>query len=78
MDTPLIVEDLKQIEKSHGVSLNHWVGRLMLITFQTSYDLQYLTMHLSGYMNKPTEPSFLALKNGMEYRMHHPHEQTMY
>ena len=29
MATPLIVEDLKQIEKSHGVSLNHWVGGLM-------------------------------------------------
>ena len=29
MATPLIVAELKQIEKSHGVSLNHWVGGIM-------------------------------------------------
>ena len=32
VDTHLIREDLKQIEKSHGGSLNHWVGVLMNIT----------------------------------------------
>ena len=50
----------------------------MHITFQTCYDLQYLTMHLSGYINAPTEPVFLALKRGMEYLMHHSHELIMY
>ena len=77
MDTPLIVEELKQIEKSHGESLNHWVGGIIHITFQTKYDLQYLTMHLNGYMNSPTEPAFIALKHGMEYLIHHTHETIM-
>ena len=35
-------------------------------------------MHLSGYMNPPTEPAFFALKHGMEYTIHHPHETIMY
>ena len=35
-------------------------------------------MHLSGYMNTPTKPDLLALKYGMEYLMHHPHELIMY
>ena len=65
MDTPLIGEDLKQIEKSHGGSLNIWVGGIIHITVQTCYDLQYITMRLSGYMNAPTEPDFLALKHGI-------------
>ena len=65
MDTPIIGEEMKQIEKSHGGSPNHWIGRLVHITIQTSYDFQYLTMHISGYMFAPTEPAFLALKNGM-------------
>ena len=63
-----------QIEKSHGGSINHWVGGLMYITFQTRYNLQYLTIRLSRYMNVPTEPDFLDIKHGMEYLMHHPHE----
>ena len=50
----------------------------MHITIQIRYDIQYLTMRLSGYMNAPTEPTFLAFKNGMEYLMHHPHEPIMY
>ena len=74
MDTPLIKSELKQVEKSHGGSLNHWVGGPMYITVQNCYDLQYLTMLLSGYMNATTEPAFLALKHGMEYCMHHPNE----
>ena len=78
MATPLIVEELKQINKSHGRSLNHWVGIIINITVQTRYDLQYLTMRLSGYMNAPTEPAFLALKHGMEYLMHHTHEPIVY
>ena len=78
MDTTLIGEDLKQIDKLSGGSLNHWVGGLMHITVQTSYDLQYLTICLSVYMNTPTEPTFLALVHGMEYLMHHPHEPIMY
>ena len=69
---------MKKIEKSHGGSLNHCVDGLINITFQTRYDLQYLTMHLSGYMNEPIEPDFLALKHGMEYIMHHPHEPIVY
>ena len=32
METPLIGEDMKQIEKSHGGPLNYWVGGLMYIT----------------------------------------------
>ena len=65
MDKPLIGAELKQIDKSHRGSLNHWVGGLMYITVQTRYDIQYLTMQLSGYMNAPTEAEFLALKYGM-------------
>ena len=65
---------MKKIEKSHGGSLNHWVGGLMHITFQTRYDLQYLIMRLSGYINAPTEPDFIAIKYGIECLMHHPHE----
>ena len=76
--TPLIVSELKQIDKSHGGSPNHWVGGLMHITVQTRYDLQYLAMSISGYMNAPTEPSFLALKNDMEYITDHKHEPIMY
>ena len=78
VDTPLIVEELKQIYKLHCGSLNHWVGGLVHITIQTCYDFQYLTMRLSGYMNAPTEPSFLDLKHGMEYLMHHLHESIVY
>ena len=54
MDTPLIETDLNQIDKSHGVSLNHWVGGLMHITVQTHYDTQYIIMRLSDYINAPT------------------------
>ena len=78
VNTHLIGEDMKQIEKSHVGSLNQWAGGLMHITVQTHYDLQYLTMHLSGYMNPPTEPDFLALKHGMEYLMNHPHETIVH
>ena len=73
MDSPIIGEELKQIEKSYGGSLNHWVGGLMQITVQNVCDLQYLTICLSGHMNKPTQPDFIALKHGMEYLMYHPH-----
>ena len=78
MNTPVIGGKLKQIEKSHGGYLNQWFGGLMHITVQNCYDLQYLTMRLSGYMNAPTEPEFLALKHGMEYLIHYPHELIMY
>ena len=78
MVTSLIGEQLENFEKSHGGSLNHRVGGLMHITVQTRYDLEYLTMRLSGYMNEPTEPDFLAIKHGMEYLMHHQHEPIMY
>ena len=64
MATPLIGEELKN-EKSNGGSLNHYVGGIMHITFQTRYDPQYLTMRLGGYMNYPTELALLSLKNGM-------------
>ena len=59
VDKLLIRGDLKKIEKSHGGSLNQWFGDLMHITVQTCYDIQYLTMRLSDYMNAPIEPSFL-------------------
>ena len=65
MATPIIGSELKQMEKSHGRYLNQWVGGIMHITVQTCYDIQYLTMRHSGYMNAPTEPAFLALKHGM-------------
>ena len=45
----------------------------MHTTVQTCYDLLSITMRLSGHMNAPTEPVFIALKRGMEYLMHHPH-----
>ena len=54
MATPLIGAELNQIEKSNGESLNHWFGGLMHITVQNFYDIQYLIMRLSGYMNAPT------------------------
>ena len=50
----------------------------MHITVQTWYDLQYLTMRLSDYMNAPEEPALLAIKHGMEYLIHYPHELIMY
>ena len=78
MATLLIVEVLKQIEKSNGGSLNHWVGGIMHITVQTCYDLQYLTMRLSIYMNAPEEYTLLAIKHDMEYLIHHPHKPIMH
>ena len=77
MDTPLIREELKQIDKSYGIFLNNWVGGIIYTTVQTCYDLQYLTVYLSGYVKYTTEPYFLALKHGMEYLMHHPHYPIM-
>ena len=56
MSTPLIIYALKPIEKSHGVSLNQWIGGLIYITVQTWYDLQNLIMHLIRYTNATTEP----------------------
>ena len=50
----------------------------MQITAQTRYNLQYLTMCLSGYMNAPTEPAFIALRHVMKNLIHHPHEFIMY
>ena len=35
-------------------------------------------MRLSVYMNAPTEPDFLELRNGMEYLMYHSHELIIY
>ena len=78
VSTPLIGEYPKQIKNSHVVSLNHLVGDLMNITVQTCYDIQYLTICISGYMNSPTESYFLALRHGMEYLIHRPHEPIMY
>ena len=78
MDTPLIGEDKKQIEKSLGGSLNHWVGGLIHIPVQNRYVIQYLIMRLSGYMNAPTGPVFLEIRHGIEYLMHHPYEPMIY
>ena len=63
--TYVIGEDLKQIDKSHIGSPNHWVDGLMHIAVQTLYDLQYPKIRLSGYMNAPIEPSFIFLKYGI-------------
>ena len=71
MATPFIGEELKLIGKSHERYLNNWVVGIMHITVQTCYDLQYLTMRLSGYMNAPTKPAFLDIKYDMEDLMHH-------
>ena len=77
--THLLLEKLwNQFEKSHGGSLNHWVGGIMHITVQTLYGIKYLTLSLSGHMNAPTEPDFLDLKYDIEYLIHHPHEIIMY
>ena len=51
MKITLIGDKLKEIEKYHGGSLNHWVGGIVHTTVQTCYDIQYLTMRLSGYIN---------------------------
>ena len=56
MATPIIIDDLKTIEKSYGGSLNNWVVGIMHIHFKKVYNLQYLTMCVSGYMNDPIEP----------------------
>ena len=37
----------------------------MHINVQNNYDIQYLTMRMSCYMNAPTEPDFLALKHAL-------------
>ena len=47
----------------------------MHITVQKRCGIQYITMHISGYMNAPKEPAFISLIHGMEYLMNHPHEQ---
>ena len=78
MATHLIGEKLTKIDKYHGGSLNHWVGGFMHITSQTLYDLQYLTMCLSGYNNAPVEPALLARTHGMEYIIHHPQKPIIY
>ena len=78
MDTPIIGEDLKKIDNSNGGSLNHWVSGHMYRTFQNCYNIKYLAICLSGYMNVPTEPDFLALVHGIEYPMRHLHEPIMY
>ena len=66
MATHLIVVDLNKVDKSNGGLLNYSVGGLMHITVQTCYDLQYITMRLSGYMNAPAEPAFIDLKHSIE------------
>ena len=78
MSTQSIGDELKPILKSHGGYLNHWVGGIFNITFQTLYDIQYLTIRFSGYMNTPKEPEFLSLVHGMEYLVHHPQKVIMY
>lgn len=75
---PLVGDKLKQVEKQHGGSLNHWVGGLMHIGVQTRYDLAYTCMRLSGYMCAPSIPAFQALHQTMEYLFHHPHLPIMY
>ena len=56
---------MKQIENSHGGSLNHWDSGLMHITVQTRYVIQYLTMSLSGYMNATTHPDLISIRHDM-------------
>ena len=50
----------------------------MHIAVQTCYYLQLFTIGLSGYMNDPKEPEFIALIHSMEYLMHHQNEPIMY
>ena len=50
----------------------------MHTTVQTWYDIQYLTMCLSGYMDTPIEQAFLDLRHDMEYIMHHEHEHIIH
>ena len=77
MAAPLI-GNYSRKRKSHGRSLNYWVEGLIHITIQALYDIKYITMSLSGYINYPIEPEFLALRYGMEYIMHPPHEPILY
>ena len=67
-----------QLKQKHVLSLKQWVGGLMRIKVQSLYDLQYLTMELSGYMNAPEEPSLLFLCPGMEYIMQHMDEPIIH
>ena len=78
MATIIIGAERKKIEKTQGVSLNIWVGGIMHIAVQNCYDLQYPTMHLSGYINAPTEFYFLDLIFFMEYLMNYTHKPIMY
>ena len=78
MDTTLVGGELKKIVNSQRFSLNLWFSVLMNITVQTCYCFQYITIKLGGYMNSPTEPYFLSLRQGLEYLMHHPHEPIKY
>jgi len=75
---PLVGDKLKQVEKQHGGSLNHWVGGLMHVQVVTRYDLAYACMRLSGYMSAPTLPAFQALHHTMQFLYHHQHEPIMY
>ena len=78
MGTPLIGELLKQLERTNGGWLNHWVGGLLYIAVQTWNDLKYITMRLSGYTKAVTEQESLALHNGMEYLMLSCIQETRY
>ena len=50
----------------------------MHITSQTRYDIQYLTMKLSGCINAPIEPLFITLRHVMDYLMHQQYEPIVY
>ena len=50
----------------------------MHITVKTRYDIQYITMRISGYTNAPKEPYFIDIKHGMKYIMQNLHEPIMY
>ena len=59
MATSRIVDGLKQLQKYRGESLKKkgWWSHDNYC--KKSYDIQYLTMRLSGYINAPTEPESL-------------------
>ena len=63
---------MKQLKKTHVLSLNHWAGGIVRIRFQTWYDLQYITIRLIWYINALTELQLLTLFHGMQYPIY-PH-----
>ena len=61
----VVANNIKSIEDKQGIYLNHLVGSLIHVTVQTIYDMNYMLMCLSGYMNILSVPVFRSLRHSM-------------